>query len=63
MNEAAKLMGRKGGLKRAENLTAEQLRSIAMKGVRARRKAASERKRNASAPIDHGDFGFLGRSD
>jgi hypothetical protein len=36
LSEAAKAMGRKGGKKRAENLTSEQRREIALKGARTR---------------------------
>jgi len=36
LSDAAKAMGRKGGKKRAENLTPEQRREIALKGAKAR---------------------------
>jgi len=36
LNEAAKALGSKGGKKRAENLTPEQRREIALKAAKAR---------------------------
>lgn len=45
-------MGTKGGKARAANLSAAQLRKIAMKGVRARRKAALDRA-NIALPLEN----------
>jgi general stress protein YciG len=36
LNEAARALGRKGGRRRAKNLTAEQRREIARKGAETR---------------------------